>query len=386
VDRSSFGNLLATTSVAALLIAAAGPAMAGSCTPVGAGFTNSGAITCITVTNTSFAGNVSNNGTISAGSAAGTKTAIAVTGSTIAGSIFDSGTIRAPSGLGIAIDGTSKIPAPSFEAISVVGPNFSGGISNAGALVGTLLVSGVPATTTGVVTFMSSFGGGITNSGTISGGLAAVAVSSFAGGISNSGTIAGSLSAITAGNMKTFSGGIVNSGTLLEQLTIDSISTFNGGVTNTGTISAANGGGFSAGIDLNNMRTFNGGITNAGDISATGSAGNHHAGIRVGLATTLGFQGVASFSGNISNSGTITALTSGIALGNVSAFAGEIVNSGRISAATGILIQNTPSVSVFDSGTIIGGGGTAVQFGAGTNTMVLAGGWSITGNVVRGRR
>jgi fibronectin-binding autotransporter adhesin len=323
VNRRRFENLLTTTSVAALLIGAAEPALAGSCTAVTANFLNASTITCVTVTNTSFTGDVANFGTISAGSAAGTSTAVRITGSTITGHVIDLGTIRATNGPGIAIDGTSLISGGG-SAINVQGSTFTGGIVNNGTLSDPVGVR-VGATTAGVVL-----------------------VSTFSGGIRNGGTIVGADNGIWIGAFGTFTGGISNSGAISasnDGILINTGSSFTGGITNSGTIS-----GFNAGIFVFTVSTFTGGISNSGTISAA------NVGIVVG-ATTVGGPGVPSFSGGITNTGTIT-------------------------GGIGILFRNTAGVSVFDSGTIIGASGTAIAFNAGTNTMTLGPGWTITGNVV----
>jgi hypothetical protein len=63
-DRYFRAGLLASTSLAALLIGGGMPAWA-ACTSVGGSYTNSGSISGICVTNTSFTGNIDNSGTIS---------------------------------------------------------------------------------------------------------------------------------------------------------------------------------------------------------------------------------------------------------------------------------------------------------------------------------
>ena len=195
----------------------------------------------------------------------------------------------------------------------------------------------------GIVVTHSTISGQITKpSGTIIGGIsldansklnsastgAAVLVEgpSFAGGISNGGTIvSGNLYGIDVGEtVLNFTGGITNScGAILAGL---------------------------AGIYLVNSLTFTGGITNSGTIlgNAYGTSGT---GIPI-------FENV-SFRGGITNSGTISGLGDGI---NVSGASGN-------------------GVSIFDSGIISGSGGTAINFGSDINTLTLAPGYSITGNV-----
>jgi len=102
---------------------------------------------------------------------------------------------------------------------------------------------------------------------------------------------------------------------------------------------------------------------------------------------------VGTFLGSIVNHGTISAAAGvGIKLSSVSQFSdsdprGDIVNTGTISGSIGIELVNTPDVSVFDSGVITGTGGTAIEFDGGAtsgNTLTLAAGYTINGDVVGG--
>ena len=79
-------RLLASSSVAALLVGCGGPAIAACYTVLfTGGYTNSGATPCITVNNTSFTGALGNTGTIAPG-----PTGIAVVNhSTITGQITE---------------------------------------------------------------------------------------------------------------------------------------------------------------------------------------------------------------------------------------------------------------------------------------------------------
>ncbi|MGY8707511.1 autotransporter domain-containing protein [Bradyrhizobium sp. 18BD] len=129
------------------------------------------------------------------------------------------------------------------------------------------------------------------------------------------------------------------------------------------------------------ISSFSGGISNSGTISA-GAGGN---GIFVGGDAFFGASmTISAFGGGISNSGTILAGGTGIKVDHVVAFAGGgITNSGTISAATGISVSNASPVSVFDSGVIVGTSGTAVDLSgnAAGNSFTLGPGYSITGLV-----
>jgi hypothetical protein len=68
IDRGRLRVLLATSSVAALLVGGGAPAFAACYSgPFAGGYTNSAAVSCITVNNTSFTGTLGNTGTIALG-------------------------------------------------------------------------------------------------------------------------------------------------------------------------------------------------------------------------------------------------------------------------------------------------------------------------------
>ena len=313
-----------------------------------------GTIPCILVANTTFFGSVGSSGTISPG--------------------------------GINIESTAKIvgngfvPGVSTNAITVTGPTFAGGITNAGTLSGGfgILVAGVPqfGSTPSVV---SNFSGGITNTGKITantaGGISVGnfvlgglnygdPVQNFSGGITNSGTISAGVTGISVEGVSTFTGGITNSGTisaannfnvaveefvkgiLVSGVAVFGSSTAVGGIVNSGLISVANNALEAIGISVSGVSTFWGGITNSGN--GTISALND--GILVG--------GVTAFSGGITNSGMISASGgSGIGLAGVLNFTGNISNSGTITAKTGINVTgSTINGAIIDSGTILATG------------------------------
>jgi hypothetical protein len=411
---------LLSSSAAALLIGGGTPAAFAACgNNIGAAFDNPLAQTtpCVAVTNTSFTGNITNEGTITPGG-------ITFTNGTDTGVINSSGTIAG----GIALDSKSAISASS-NAIVISGPSFGGGISSAGTIsaskngilispgsftggvsnVGTIsaarngILVGATNVTAAAIT-ITSFGGGISNSGTISyggppaagiqvGGIAfsggTISISTFSGGISNSGTITGSgfagilLVGVAQGSgaaitIGTFNGGINNSraisttsgaGIMVGGVGNVTISTFNGGISNSGSIIASSfgivvGGGTSgAGASVLN---FSGGITNTGGIGITGSNG---AGIMV--------SNVSTFLGGISNGGTITLahFGTGISVNGVAVFSNGVTNSGTISVKTGAGISVT-NVATF-LGNIFNSGSISVKSGTGIfvcNCATLAGG------------
>jgi uncharacterized protein with beta-barrel porin domain len=414
--RARLGWWLASTSLAAVLVGGGAPPAFAACVSVNATFDNPSAQTVpgVCVTNTSFTGNITNEGTIS-------PLGIVFTNGTITGFIASTGAISG----GISLDSQSRISA-SGTAISISG-DFAGNISNGGAISS--------AAATGIrVDGVSTFAGGITNSGSISAHLGmrvtGLGTETFQGGIVNlnGGTISGSegILVISIGQFgsATAGGGIVNAGAILSDQTavhVDGVSLFAGGISNAGTISSSSGigvnvrvtstflggitntgliTGASAAINVESVSSFAGGITNSSTGRLTqsvtlvsSSATNIFAGIQVfngstfsggvsnagvisasvnisggGGATAYGIfiSGVSNFAGGISNSGTISAMaastaafarSTGIRVDGVSTFAGGITNSGSISAHLDIRVTGL-GTETFQGGIVNLSGGT----------------------------
>ena len=338
---------MASSSVAAILIGGGVPAWA-ACTQVGAGgYNNPGATTVagLCVSNTSFSGSITNEGTIS-------PSGIKFSNGTMTGQILSSGTING----GISLDSASKISGTNTD-ISVIGPTFTGGISNAAALSSA---------------FYGIFvGGNAAIDALVNGGVVSITISTFTGGISNSGSIAtGDYGILVGGNASTGSGDDTGNASI-------TISTFTGGISNSGTISSTGGGGVGVWVGGNAMigseasrnatsvrvASFSGGIFNSGTISAVGTGILVGGEARIGSATTKNTASVAisNFSGGISNSGILSAAGDGIWVGGhasldaasptdtasvtIATFTGGIANSGTISAGgTGILVGGTANI------------------------------------------
>ena len=371
-------GLLASSSLAALLIggwapaAFAAPAPVGTCSindvgvSVGA-VSNSAAIDCINILNSTVTGDVTNAGAgiiTTTNTTTPSRTGILIDNSTINGAIVNNGTIHASSsgGAGILVDNNAFVTGGISNSGTISGSvgiiqvsSFSGGISNSG----TISVAHGSAV---FADFITSFSGGISNSGTISGG-GGVGVNqdhTFSGGIDNSGKITVNTEGIFVGaGISSFSGGISNSGMISSGgrgiFVEDVVSNFSGGISNIGTISAA-----SVGIDIGpiSVTTFAGGISNSGMISAG--------------KTGILVESVSSFSGDIGNSGTISAANFGIIAVLVGSFSGGISNSKTISAGqTGIVVFGGAfSGGVSNSGTISAAKGNGIfvtdvtQFGS----------------------
>ena len=400
--------------MAALLIGGGTPlALAAPCAyQITNAFDNPGGhvATNVCVKNTSFTGNITNEGTIS-------PSGITLQSGTISGLISSSGTIYG----GISIDSNSEISSGGI-AVLISGP-MTGGISNAGAISG--LSRGIVVTSVAYFGGASA-GGGITNSGTISAanGNAIVVnnVGNFSGGISNSGTITAKTFGIGLGSISTFVGGISNSGTILAgtaAISASGVSTFSGGISNSGTISAAAGGleatsisNFSGGIansgsisslvgmSANSVSTFSGGMTNSGVISGTGmrvenvatfNGGITNTGTISGGKTGINAQDVKLFTGGMTNTGKISARTSGMYAFQVSTFTGGMTNSGTILvAASGAMFAISLSTfmgGITNTGTLIGAGTIAGGGGSGIDVnfvSLFTGGITTSGTVSGG--
>ena len=271
------------------------------------------------------------------------------------GAIIDSGTIKAANvGIlvnsggvifsGIQVSSKGTISASSGSGVAVQNTTtFGGGITNSGTISTGRAGIGLSA--------CSTFVGGITNSGVIFGGSVLVfADSSFAGGVTNSGKITGDFRGIRVNSVGAFAGGIDNSktGTIAAKSfdgivvggsatsgTPVTVLTFAGGITNSGRITAG-----SSGIDLASIETITGGVTNTGAISAA------LVGVDVGINVGFGGVGVATFIGDVVNSGTISAGHTGLRVVSVGVFSGGIVDSGTILAGSdGILVNNSGVIS-----------------------------------------
>jgi uncharacterized protein with beta-barrel porin domain len=336
--------LLASSALATLLVGVGTPSAWAACVQINTATDNPVGTTVagFCVTNTSFTGSITNEGTIS-------PLGIALSNGTITGAITDTGTIAG----GISLDKASKIAATA-TAIAISGSTFTGNISNAGTISST----GGPGI---VLSTVSIFTGNIINAGNISAptaflgtGISVGSVTSFLGGISNTGTISAGSIGINIASVSVFTGGITNGSMISavqEGIGLNGVSTFLGGISNSGTISSATAGGISVGAGI-----FTGGVNNSGTILTGG-------------ASAIAVTSATSFSGGISNSGTITSASNGIvALFNTN-FANGISNSGTISAGgSDILVETITNLSggISNSGKMTAKGDGIVLFGIGT--------------------
>jgi autotransporter passenger strand-loop-strand repeat protein len=186
-------------------------------------------------------------------------------------------------------------------------------------------------------------------------------------------------SGVTVNNVATFFGGIKNTGTIVPDASLSAVQVLGiflfvlANETQLGDAAVDNAGSLLAtgtAVFIDNVSTLFGGIRNSGVISSTSFRG-------------AVLDNVFAFSGGIANlsGGIIRAAKTGLLVENGATFSGGVSNTGAISGATGIALIGVQSASVFDAGTIVGTGGTAIEFSGGGNTLTLGAGYIISGDV-----
>jgi outer membrane autotransporter protein len=339
----------------------------------------------------------STNTAVSAGNTANVTNAGAITGNTFA--------VAANNDVAVTNSGIITTIAASGFAVQSQNGNVS--ISNSGTIAGAGgatnvvfaqvgdidIVSNIGAITAGGQAVVASSGNVTFNNGTtgtISGGVTGIAASG------------GTISGTNAGTISGGPGGAL-SGNVVNVTNMQSIVATNPGIAvifgftsaninnNAGaSITTTNGNGIDAGtVTLSNSGTVTGGGANG--IGVVGSSlnvtNNQGATISGGLD---GINQQAHTGAVINNAGTISGVArSGLRLDSNA----DVTNTGTITGLTGIVFRdatgtNTPVVNgiVFNSGTITGTGGTAINFsatpGSGPFTLTLGPGSVVHGNVL----
>jgi hypothetical protein len=215
-----------------------------------------------------------------------------------------------------------------------------------------------------------------TASGTISGGdgifVNGTASVTNSGIISASGTDSRAISAFTAN--------VTNSGTISASGTdCSGIFVFNGtaNVTNSGIISAS-------GTDSRAISAGTANVTNSGTISATGTAiiaGTANVTNSGTIISATGGSAIVATTANVTNSGTISATGAGSF--GIFADAANITNFGTIKGEKAIFADG--GATLVNSGSIIGTGGTAIDFNdSASDSLTFLPGSRIIGNIFLG--
>jgi hypothetical protein len=410
-SRFSASALLATTSVAALLLGAPLPAWAGGISvtnnPNGTSVSNpvNATVTSIIVDTSTLTGTISNAGTITPGVQSNfvgrnETAAISVTNSTIGQGIVNSGTITTNAnnpnngaGDGVfvgrstissgGIANTNAITVTSIAntgvtGIAITGSTVAGGTQAAITNSGTITARAVASFAAAIVIGNSTITGDIVNSSTISAtGLEAVGVEVFSTTVTGSITNGGSISTTAQQNSHTgisirggtVTGSVTNSGTLNVSgslsintgIVIGGVSVA-GAIANLGTINVQ-GGMKAVGIHVSSAfgapSSIGGGIANSGTIAATAANGSA-VGITVGL-TQNGTPVADQVANGITNSGTILVNGNsavGIQSSTAAIITGGITNSGTIIAngalaGTGLIVGSS-GVTITNTGTVFG--------------------------------
>ncbi len=269
----------------------------------------------------------------------------------------------------------------------VAGQITGGVVATASAVVDN---AGLVSRSAGTAVAMQA-GGLVTNSGTIT-GLIGVDISGGAGTLVNSGTVVGTggtavqfgagddLLQVLTGSAFT---GSLDGGGGANTLEFVSGSGTLGDFANFGTVLVDNGAswtltGANTTAVLTNASTLSnsGTLTNTGSFTNSGSFVNTGRLIETGALTNTGrIDGKVELAGagSLDNqaSGVIVSATTAVESGGA---AHILSNAGSIQGVTGVVFSDTGGTfdnTLYNSGTITGTGGTAVQFGAGSDMLVL---------------
>jgi len=155
-------------------------------------------------------------------------------------------------------------------------------------------------------------------------------------------------------------------------------------VYNHGTISAPTAGSGGTGINANTLvlTNYQTGLITGDGFGVSGSQTPHLTIMNFGTISATGLGGIAILGNivNVTNSGTISAASGGGSLNAISMTSGSVTNNaGGLITSDSIAIGSSGNTSVFNAGTISGGGGTAIFFANGGNTLTLAPGSVING-------
>jgi uncharacterized protein with beta-barrel porin domain len=153
-------------------------------------------------------------------------------------------------------------------------------------------------------------------------------------------------------------------------------------VFNYGTITGAGSGG--AGVNANTLVLTNyaSGLIIGDGFGVSGSQTPNLTVTNLGTILATGFFGIGVQGNvvNITNSGTISATSGGNGFAGIVMASGSVTNnSGGVITADGVAILSSGNSTIFNAGTLTGGGGVAIVFFGGGNTLTLGPGSVING-------
>jgi hypothetical protein len=353
-------------------------------------------------------GTVHNFATVASSSPNGSNGINLLAGGTILNGAFGKTNVSiAGSETGIYMGGTLGVPTPGAL----------GFVDNYGLIQGT----------SGAGIFLAS-GGGVTNaaSGVISAGITGVAIENASGTAVNYGAVVSTATGTSGAGVYLGAGGVVTnqaSGAIYSSHTGVSLENTAGGVVNFGRVLSTATGTSGAGVYLGaggyvansgliaadrvgvSLKNAAGDVRNDGMIGAVlyqavylgaggsvynrgviGSASATHAAIAVKnvagrvlnfgtIENTGGNVGIRLHAGGVIANGPLISGNTAVAFGDSSAptsAPATLSNLGTVTGIVGIFVEtnDTGANTVFNAGTIIGSGGTAIAFGAGNDLLL----------------
>ena len=305
--------------------------------------------------------------------------------------ISNAGTLLSQNGISVYLDAGGAV---SNDSTGLISGGYRG--AQVAGAAGTVVNAGTITAAHGDGIYLGG-GGVVTNGGAanaaakISGNYFGIAVVGAAGTVSNYGTI----SSRNGTGVYLQAGGSVVNGDAAALITgrqygVNAAATAT--ISNDGTITSSGG----SGIYLNA-----GGSVSNGTATYTGAtiSGHNHGIVAYGAAAQIANLGTITASvgtaiylaagGSVTNgTGAITqALISGGTAGIAAYAAGEavnVVNHGTVRGAIGIVLSGSGGATVTNAGAITGTGGTAIQFGAGPDRLIVDPGATFGGTVVGG--
>ena len=335
------GGLITTTSTSGVALQVSAGAFTGDIVNSGQILADVTSGRAIVVDGTAaFAGNITNN---AGGLIRASATAIEISNGTFTGTITNEGSIVSPSGDGILIAPTVAFVGNVINNGVINGGSPAGGTGieiNTVTFTGDVVNSGfIDATSNGIAATATTFTGDISNTSTILAGLTGiyVDVTTFSGNVTNDGTITTTSSDGINVAATTFTGNVVNNQTInsgSDGMTVD-VTTMTGDVVNNGLIVSGSYGMLIGGT------TLTGTIINDGSIDAQG----------FGI-----YWSGTSATGGIATSGDVISQSTAIYIASAGGAVEITHTGGTIQGASAALDMNNGNDDVFNgSGGVVDG-------------------------------